>query len=99
MPREPVDRGAQVEQAIQLPGIEIGTGQLRQAFDRCGDVLGPDTRERLRYEIDLLRGEVEGLAHLPDRHPGPERVDHAADRGLLRAVGLEDVSEDVLPAM
>ncbi len=99
MAGEAVDREAQLEQPLELTRAQVGPGELGEPLDRPGNVARPHPGKRLGDEIDLLGREPEGLADLADRHAGPEGVDHAAHRGLLGPVGVEDVSQDLLATM
>jgi hypothetical protein len=96
VPGEPVDRLAQLEQLLELTGPQVRPGQLRKPLDRGRDIAGRHARERLGHQIDLVRRQPERLADLSDGHPGPEGVHHAAHRGLIAAVGVQDVVQHVL---
>ena len=99
MTRETVDGKTQLEQLLELSCAQIGARQLRQSFDRIRDVASCHPRESLGDDVDLFGGQGERFADLPDRHAGPESIDHAAHRGLIGAVSPEDVAQNVLAAV
>ena len=97
MTREAVDLEAELEQLGELIALEVGAGELGEAFDGVGNVARRYPWERLGHDVYLLRRKPQGLADVANSHPGPERVDHATHRGLTATVGVEDVVEHFLP--
>src|SRR5918999_5478317 len=99
MAGEAVDRQTKLEELLELATLQVAALQLREPLDRTLNRACAHPRERFGHDVDLFLWETECLAHVPDRHSSPERVDHAAHRRLPGPIGVEDVLEHLLTTM
>jgi len=99
VPGEAGDALDDVEQGLELSGIETAVGELRQTRQRASHVLRACVGEAAGDRVELVTRDAEHLADLADGHLGLEGLHH---RDTRRAVFTEPGHHqvvDVLAAM